>query len=268
METVFEASTGVEAHMILHLLEQGGIEGRVDGEYLQGGVGELPAAGNIRVVVESQHATTARRIIAEWESNQPTELPVEGPKQPKPSYAGTIGFLIGASLSSAVLLWAYNVPFTDEGVDYDGDGLLDETYQWRGDFISQIDGDRNGDGEIDVRYLYSHRLGIDGAESDDDFDGVFEHFTRYKAAKAVSDEIDSNGDGLVDYRSRFRHGVIIGRDLIDPVDRIIRKRERYEDGRLVEADWDSDGDGKFDSLIKYDAFEEELSRSTIQTVGR
>ena len=268
METVFEASTGVEAHMILHLLQQAGIDGRVDGEFLQGGVGELPASGNVRVVVDPAYVAAARKVIAEWDSSQPKEKKVEPAKRPNPSYAGTIGFLVGATLASAILIWAYNIPFTDEGVDYDGDGRLDETYYWRGGFISQIDGDRNGDGEIDIRFTYSNRLGLDGIESDDNFDAVFEHSTRFKAGKAVSDEIDFNGDGLVDHRIRYRHGVPIGRDLIDPVSRKIRKVERYQDGLLVEAEWDSDGDGTFDTLIKYDPFGEVLSRSEISVVGQ
>lgn len=268
METIFEASTGVEAHMILHLLDQSGIKGRVDGEFLQGGVGELPPAGNVRVVVAPEDVTAARQVIAEWESNQPKERRAEQGNRPKPSYAGTIGFFVGATLASAALLWAYNSPFTDEGVDYDGDGILDEIYHWRGDFVSQIDGDRNGDGEIDIRYFYSNRLGIDGAESDNDFDGVFEHSTRFKASKLESDEIDISGDGLVDHRYRYRHGVLLRRDLIDPTSRKIRKVERYKDGLLVEAEWDTDGDGNFDTLIKYDDFAEEVSRSGLPIVGQ
>lgn len=35
MKVVYQASNAVEAHMILHLLEQQGLAGRIDGEYLQ-----------------------------------------------------------------------------------------------------------------------------------------------------------------------------------------------------------------------------------------
>ncbi len=31
-------------------------------------------------------------------------------------------------------------------------------------------------------------------------------------------------------------------------------------GKLVSADWDSDGDGLMDTIITYDAYEEEVSR--------
>ena len=45
MTRVFHAANSIEAHMVLHLLEQAGITGDLEGEYLQGGVGELPAGG-------------------------------------------------------------------------------------------------------------------------------------------------------------------------------------------------------------------------------
>lgn len=48
MRSVFEASSGLEAHMILNLLDQRGISGRIEGEYLQGG-GELQAMGFVHV---------------------------------------------------------------------------------------------------------------------------------------------------------------------------------------------------------------------------
>ena len=44
----------------------------------------------------------------------------------------------------------------------------------------------------------------------------------------------------------------------------VRKTQYYEDGtRLTEARWDSDDDGFMGTLIVYDSFEEELSRSPI-----
>jgi hypothetical protein len=73
MKIVFEASTGLDAHMILNLLEQRGIAGRIEGEYLQGGIGELSAMGFVRVLVAEVNYAEARQIISEWESIQPPE---------------------------------------------------------------------------------------------------------------------------------------------------------------------------------------------------
>lgn len=69
MKTIFDASSNLEAHMAMHQLQQAGIHAEIVGEYLQGGIGELPAAGNIRVVVDAKDEDEARQVIADWESN-------------------------------------------------------------------------------------------------------------------------------------------------------------------------------------------------------
>ena len=61
MKRVFQAANAIEAHMILHLLQQSGIPGHVEGEYLQGGIGELPAAGLVNVVVADEQAERAHQ---------------------------------------------------------------------------------------------------------------------------------------------------------------------------------------------------------------
>jgi len=68
MKKVFDASSNIEAHLVMHQLQQAGIDARIEGEYLQGGIGELPAAGNVRVVVPSKDVEEARLVIAEWDA--------------------------------------------------------------------------------------------------------------------------------------------------------------------------------------------------------
>ncbi len=68
MKTVFDASSNIEAHLVMHQLQQAGIEAVIQGEYLQGGIGELPAAGNIRVMVGEDDVTEARQVIADWDA--------------------------------------------------------------------------------------------------------------------------------------------------------------------------------------------------------
>jgi hypothetical protein len=67
MEKVFEATTALDAQMVRDLLERAGIPSRVDGSYLPGAMGELPAANLVIVRVEPQRAAEAREVIAEWE---------------------------------------------------------------------------------------------------------------------------------------------------------------------------------------------------------
>lgn len=69
MKTVFDASSSLEAHMAMHQLQQAGIHAEIIGEYLQGGIGELPAAGNVRVVVKARDVAEAKQIIADWEAS-------------------------------------------------------------------------------------------------------------------------------------------------------------------------------------------------------
>ena len=68
MKTAYDASNNIEAHLALHQLQQAGIKARIQGEFLQGGIGDLPAAGNIRVIVAEKDLELARQVIADWES--------------------------------------------------------------------------------------------------------------------------------------------------------------------------------------------------------
>ena len=78
MKLLYEAQNTLEAHMILNLLEQAGLLARIDGEYLQGGVGELQAIGLVRVMVEESDYAEANDIIKEWDARQP-ELEADAP---------------------------------------------------------------------------------------------------------------------------------------------------------------------------------------------
>lgn len=67
-KTAYDAISNIEAHLVMHQLQQAGINARIEGEYLQGGVGVLPAAGNVRVIVDERDLQEARAVIADWEA--------------------------------------------------------------------------------------------------------------------------------------------------------------------------------------------------------
>ena len=75
MKTVFDASSNIEAHLAMHQLQQAGIKAEIRGEYLQGGIGELPAAGNVQVIVDPKDFEAARQVIADWESGDTKPAP-------------------------------------------------------------------------------------------------------------------------------------------------------------------------------------------------
>jgi hypothetical protein len=106
MKSVFEASSGLDAHMILNLLEQRGISGRIEGEYLQGGIGELSAMGFVRVLVDDEDYVEAMQIISEWEAIQPPD------EKPKPETSTSIAlriFIAGAFAGAVVMYWLLKV---------------------------------------------------------------------------------------------------------------------------------------------------------------
>ena len=106
MKCVYEASTGLDAHMILNLLEQRGISGRITGEYLQGGIGELAATGFVRVLVADEDYAEATRIIGEWEAIQPPE------EKAKPETSASIAlriFITGVFVGAVVMYWLMKV---------------------------------------------------------------------------------------------------------------------------------------------------------------
>lgn len=100
MKTLYQASNLVEAHMIVDLLRQEGLSGRVDGEYLQGGIGELPAAGLIRVVVEEPDYTAAKAIVERWDAAQPLHEPAPPPQKTVGRFTiFVVGMIAGLALS-------------------------------------------------------------------------------------------------------------------------------------------------------------------------
>lgn len=71
MIIVYRAANIPDAHLIRQMLEAQGIPAFIQGEYLQGAVGELPANTEILVRVSDAHFDAARAVVAEWESGEP-----------------------------------------------------------------------------------------------------------------------------------------------------------------------------------------------------
>lgn len=97
MKLIYEAANSIEAHLILNLLEQSHLSARIDGEYLQGGVGDIQAIGIVRVMVDEEDYDAADEIIKQWDASQPEP---EKPGQASDTRCsvlvpGTIGFVLG-----------------------------------------------------------------------------------------------------------------------------------------------------------------------------
>lgn len=69
MIPIYEAAHSTDGHLIKNLLEQAGIPSYVRGEYLQGGLGDLPVSGLISVCVSESDAARARAIVVDWQAS-------------------------------------------------------------------------------------------------------------------------------------------------------------------------------------------------------
>jgi hypothetical protein len=65
MRTVFHAESLIDAHLVKNALEQAGIPAFVAGEYLVGGVGQLPARDFLTVSVPDSCEAAAAPLVRE-----------------------------------------------------------------------------------------------------------------------------------------------------------------------------------------------------------
>ena len=70
MISVFRGSDYIQAQLISGLLRDAGIEVFLQGAFLQGGLGELPATGHLSIFVDEADRTAAERIIAAYERGE------------------------------------------------------------------------------------------------------------------------------------------------------------------------------------------------------
>lgn len=70
MRVVYEAENVIDAHLVKSLLENVGIPAWVRGEFLTGGIGELPAQGLVAVSVPDSAEADARAELAAWQAGR------------------------------------------------------------------------------------------------------------------------------------------------------------------------------------------------------
>lgn len=264
MKTLYEASSAVEAHMLIDVLRQQGLTAHVHGEALQGAMGELPAAGLVRLVVEDEDYPAARAAIERWEHTQVDLTPSASAPMAARKAPGLRGFVIGLAVGVAATYAVYRSPVTSEGIDHDRDGLLDEkwTYSPNGTPL-KMEADRNLDKRIDYVARYDSRGLIESAGADDDFDGTFETRQRFRDGNLESSASDSDGDAYPDVRWHYAHGVLDTVEYLNPASGLPLRVEHYALGRLVFADVDSQRGGSLDVRIRYTPQAEIASRQPL-----
>lgn len=258
MKLLYEASNSLEAHMILNLLEQVGLSGRIDGELLQGGMGELPASGLVRIMVAETDYTQARQIIQQWEQQQPAPavVPATAPASSASRSKTVISFLGGLIIGIAAMAVYFQTPVSYDGVDYNGDGLLDEQWTYINHRLTKTEIDRNRDGRMDFVLMYNQRQIPVSAIADNNFDGLFETDIQYKEGQKFLQFSDTDGDGEKDYRIDFSNDLPKTISFLDSATRHIIKVQHLDGIKIIKTEVDTDKDGILDTVYTYDANED------------
>jgi hypothetical protein len=158
----------------------------------------------------------------------------------------------------------FRSPVTVDGIDHNRDGLLDEKYTYApSGTLLKVEIDRNLDRKVDYIAHYDRRGIIDGSESDDNFDGVFETHSTYRDGSVSYSAVDTDGDGYADLGIQYTDGVLASMEYLNPSTGLPLRVEHYKLNKLVDAEVDSDRDGKIDTRYVYDGLGQIVSTEKI-----
>ena len=260
MQRIYEAANNVEAHMVVHLLSQSGVEAHIHGEHLQSGAGELPLGSLVAVAVQDEDAAEARKIIREWEARTaPDRDPALASAASGPFHTSAIALVVGALLSGAFVWSLHHGPETSKGADWNDDGRLDERAYYDGARLDRVELDRNFDGRVDAIERYANSGPMESLQADDDFDGRMERTTEYRGREPVVTRIDADGDGEADYQINFKFGVIDTYEYLNESGAVV-KRVQYRGFKMQRAQLDLDADGVWERTYRFDRYDQPIDR--------
>lgn len=268
MIIVYDAANSLEGHMIKDMLEQQGIPAYVQGEHLQSGIGELPAISSlVKVSVDNEHYEEAKSIIHEWQNSEEISQPLLDNTLPEKQiktdsfnfFQTSLAFILGA-----ICMHLYLTPATTHSnYDHNNDGINDEIWTYENDVAVKSEFDRNFDGKIDDIWFYKDGLSLKNM-TDENFDGKFDTEYLYEKGIIYYSKSDIDNDGEIDFFTDFElNNARYKTSIIDPQSGLIKKIQTYKMNKLIAAEFDSNNDGKLDTKINYDIFEEEINRSRL-----
>lgn len=167
-----------------------------------------------------------------------------------------IGISLGSFLGYYVARDFHLTISSENGIDYDNDGVIDEEYVYFGDVVLTVKIDRNRDKKVDLITTYDTSGKIEKTAFDDDFDGYFEGVIKYIEGNVEQITVDTNNDNKVDLVSHFQYGVLHDAEIIAPEKSTVAVRYYYRLGKIVFSERDNDLDGKIDSTFTHDFYEQ------------
>jgi hypothetical protein len=284
LETVYETSDRIQAHLIRSLLEQDEIAVHVAGESLHGALGELPPTmPYVRVQVPPEHVERARRLITERDEEtaraqrDETGSPGGSAKRTSRGINRSAAFLLGMILGAfaATAYWRESIPRAPESIspaprpghwDRNGDGRQDTWARYGTDGIMvESSYDENLDGSADLWYALGEAEQPTAARYDTDFDGQEDYWEDYEDGVATSYSADNDRDGTRDEWGKFERAHVASERLWSfRNDAIIDKRAVYKNGRRVQEQYDRDRDRRFDETLDLDEFERVIRRDAAE----
>ncbi len=262
MKNVYSPSGSVEAHMIAHMLEQEGIQSYIHGEALIGGVGDLPAAGLLKIAVADEDYDVARKLILEWEKKSPPQAPAPAiPTRNTPIFNLLLALAAGVALG-----WFAN----DLGVvvnppdiyDQNGDRTPDYVVHYKNKHATvpeTAEKDMNFDDKFDSIVRFDDRGMVVSEIADSDFNGTHETTIFFKHNTPVKSEVDADGDGKADIINLYDYGFLRKTQFLSPDSGKVVRVNHYKNSMLTSADFDSDGDGVLETRYTYDRYEQVIN---------
>lgn len=264
-----------EADLAAAELRSAGIECAISADDA-GGV--YPSLSLIKLLVDPARCNEARQILNDLpvdESSQPSTHPVAPspllPAAPPPPFAKFgWGMLVGAGVG-ALLHWGYikSEQFGQHTYQYDNDhdGVMEEEWLWRNGLTVELRRDNNADGRIDYRSFYEDGVHVRD-EMDCNFDGRPDlWFAVGPRGTYTSSRFDSDFDGRVDAFTSFVHGQASQVDWRPNETNVTILRQVFEKGVLREELRDTNGNGRFDVSIRYDAFNTPISTNFLELLS-
>lgn len=256
MRCVYQGDALLDARMVADQLTQQGIEVEILGGHLPGGAGELPAGGQVRVMVAEEDVEAALHIVAEWERATATRAreSLHASKRSRSLAGFVLGLITGIS-GVWVFVALPEPPETTRYFDHNQDQQSDTWHHYRRNQLQRVRKDRNFDGEVDAVWHYTDEGQRQRGEQDQDFDGRRETRLSFENDLLQRRQLDLDGDGRTDISEVYRHGVLRERRFHDPATGEIRKRTRYEAGaRPRESELDTTGNGISDTRVRYNRY--------------
>ncbi|GGX21406.1 putative signal transducing protein [Undibacterium macrobrachii] len=252
MQTIYQASNNIEAHMVKNMLEQHEINAFIEGEFLQGGVGDLPAHNLVRILVAESDFANANQIIDEW--NQSQETYVSSNLIPTRTRKSSLGLIFLGLLLGLVLAYAFSrTPYDRSGYDYNYDGRLDDQWTYSPNGVALLNEvDRNLDGKLDLVFHFDKNGLIESAEFDDNFDGVFESTASYENGNITQMKTDTDGDHFADFITNFKFGVATSIEYINVYSGYAKKICSIHLGKIKICEIDTNLDRVMDKKETYD----------------